>query len=1049
MGVLVGGLVPLFVPAAAAAASAPAGTAAVPRPDHVVIVVEENRADSKIVGSPDAPFITALAADNADFTQSYAETHPSQPNYLALFSGSFNGITDDSCPHTLTGPNLGDELAAAGLSFAAYSEDLPSVGYTGCTSGKYVRRHAPWVNFPSIPAAAHQPLTAFPTDYSTLPAVTFVIPNLDNDMHDGSIARGDAWLQAHLGGYIGWAKTHNSLFALTFDEDDGSDNNRIATVLAGERVVPGSYSDRIDHYSLLRTIQDAYGLAPIGNSVPADPILSVWSPPAGDQVPVARMTVDCSGQHCAVDGSASGDPDGSIVDYAWNFGDGGTAHGTTATHDYATAGSYPIRLVVTDNAGAATSTTQTVPAAAPSAPFVRDTFQRTVASGLGSADAGGPWTVLGSAANTSVQPGAAAFNVPAGVTTGGYLASGARSDTDITATMTPNLAVTGTGLYLTEIGRRVASNEYRAQLRISASNAVSLRIIRLSGGAETTLTSGYTLPGVTYRAGMGLTIRFQAVGTNPTTLRARAWAKGSAEPSGWPAATSDSVAALQVAGAVGAFAYLSRTATTTPLTVALSDLTARPTAGSTTQPPTASVATSCTGLTCSADGTASTDPDGTIRSYAWDFGDGATAATATASHTYAAGGTYPVLLSVVDDAGASAARSRLVTVAASNGQPPVAAFTATPTYLTASFDPSGSSDPDGSITGYAWTFGDGATSIAAAPSHTYALAGTYGVTLTVTDDQGLTGTTSGSVTVTQPPDQPPVASFTATPTDLTVAFDSSGSSDPDGRITGYAWTFGDGATSTAASPSHTYPASGTYTATLTVTDDRAVSASTSRSVTVSAPLETTYGTDTFTRTTATGSWGSADVGGAWTLSSGSSQFTVTGTTGRIRMPAGGSPTLALLSTIRQADTDTAIDCTLAALPNGSGGYISVLARRAGTSDYRLRARYTADGKIRLFVSSLVSNHETVLRSVTLPETYRAGDAFRLRFRVSGSAPSTLRGSMWKVGTAEPATPQISFTDATAALQGTGVVGLSTYLSSAATNGPVDVLFDNLSIVRPN
>lgn len=97
----------------------------------------------------------------------------------------------------------------------------------------------------------------------------------------------------------------------------------------------------------------------------------------------------------------------------------------------------------------------------------------------------------------------------------------------------------------------------------------------------------------------------------------------------------------------------------------------------------------------------------------------------------------------------------------------------------------------------------------------------------------------------------------------------------------------------------------------------------------------------------------------------------------------------------------------------------------------------------------MNNVETVLRSTTLAQTYRAGDAFRLRFRVSGAAPTTLRGSMWKIGSPEPGTPQLSFTDATTALQGTGVVGVSTYLSSAATNGPVDVLLDNLSVVRPS
>ena len=103
-------------------------------------------------------------------------------------------MTDDSCPHTFAGANLGSQALAAGLGFAGYSEGLPSVGYTGCTSGRYARKHNPWVNFTNVPAASNQPLTSFPTDYSTLPAVSFVIPNLDHDMHDGTIAQGDTWI---------------------------------------------------------------------------------------------------------------------------------------------------------------------------------------------------------------------------------------------------------------------------------------------------------------------------------------------------------------------------------------------------------------------------------------------------------------------------------------------------------------------------------------------------------------------------------------------------------------------------------------------------------------------------------------------------------------------------------------------------------------------------------------------------------------------------------------------------------------------------------------
>src|SRR5207249_3990491 len=165
-------------------------------------------------------------------------------------------------------------------------------------------------------------------------------------------------------------------------------------------------------------------------------------------------------------------------------------------------------------------------------------------------------------------------------------------------------------------------------------------------------------------------------------------------------------------------------------------------------------------------------------------------------------------------------------------QPPMAAFTSSCTALTCSFT-STSSDPDGSISAYSWTFGDGATSTAQNPSHTYAVGGTYTVTLKVTDNEGATASTSKSVTVTAP-NQPPTAAFTASCSGLTCSFTSS-SSDPDGSISAYSWTFGDGATSTSQNPSHTYGAAGTYTVTLKVTDNQGATGSTSHSVTVSQP----------------------------------------------------------------------------------------------------------------------------------------------------------------------------------------------------------------------
>ena len=257
-----------------------------PRPDHIVIVIEENYSYSQMIDSPNAPYINRLATQGAVFTQSFGITYPSQPNYLALFSGSTQGITDNSCPHTFTTPNLGQALLAAGLTFAGYSEDLPSMGSLVCRMGLYERKHNPWVNWQNsinngIPATANLPMTSFPTEYSKLPTVSVIVPNQANDMHNGkdpeAIQAGDRWLQKHLDAYVQWAQQHNSLLIVTWDEDNKKENNRILTLFVGPMVQAGRYEQRITHYNVLRTLEDLYGLSHAGASADAAPITKIWN----------------------------------------------------------------------------------------------------------------------------------------------------------------------------------------------------------------------------------------------------------------------------------------------------------------------------------------------------------------------------------------------------------------------------------------------------------------------------------------------------------------------------------------------------------------------------------------------------------------------------------------------------------------------------------------------------------------------------------------------------------------------------------------------------
>ncbi|GER90916.1 acid phosphatase [Dictyobacter vulcani] len=252
-----------------------------PRPDHVVVVVEENQASASIIGSAEAPYINSLASQGALFTNFHAETHPSQPNYLALYSGSTQGLDSDACPNTYTGPNLGASLLKAHFSFTGYSETMPAPGYTGCSApddfnALYARKHNPWVNFTNVPVSSNQPLTSFPSNYSQLPTVSFVVPNQIHDMHSASIADGDSWLKTNLDGYARWANTHNSLLIVTWDEDDGSTTNQIATIFTGSMVKSGQYDQSLNHYNLLRTLTEMYGLSPLNESATTPAIENIW-----------------------------------------------------------------------------------------------------------------------------------------------------------------------------------------------------------------------------------------------------------------------------------------------------------------------------------------------------------------------------------------------------------------------------------------------------------------------------------------------------------------------------------------------------------------------------------------------------------------------------------------------------------------------------------------------------------------------------------------------------------------------------------------------------
>lgn len=523
----------------------------------------------------------------------------------------------------------------------------------------------------------------------------------------------------------------------------------------------------------------------------AAPVASFTATPTSGTAP---LTV-------AVDASASTDPDGTIVDFDWNFGDGTTDSGATASHVYATAGSFVITLTVTDDGGAQNGATQTITVGANQAP-----------------------TAVASGSNTTGKaPLTVSFTGSDSVDADGTIVShswsfgdgGSSSDADTTHTYTAPGTYTAT-LTVTDNGG--ATDTATVSVQVNANQApVAV--------ANSNVTAGQA----------PLTVNFSSAGSNDPdgTIVSTSWSFGdgntssSASPTYTYSTPGSYTVTLVVADDDGATGSASITI----------DVDAAPNI-----PPVAAASASPTtirqGLAVSFSSAGSSDSDGTIASYTWDFGDGATSNLANPTHAYATPGTYSPTLTVTDNAGATAiAATDQITVTAN--QAPTAAASGTPATgkepLLVNFSSAGSGDSDGTIT-YTWDFGDGSPEKTSAnPTHTYNAAGTYTATLTVTDDFGATDTATVTTVVT--PNQAPTAVANADvqsgPRPLTVNFDGTSSTDPDGTVAGYAWDFGDGGSSTSASPSHTFTTQGSYTVSLVVTDDNGTaSAADSLTITV-------------------------------------------------------------------------------------------------------------------------------------------------------------------------------------------------------------------------
>ncbi len=490
--------------AAAAAAARPADAPAVPNFDHVVVIVLENNSYDQLVGNPAAPYFNQLAGQYGLAQQYYALKHGSLPNYFGLTAG--NTLTTTNCDDCFqSAPNIAvDRIEPSGRTWKAYMESMPAPCTLG-NDGLYVQHHNPFVYYDDIRTVPDEcakvvPFSDLSSDFasaSTTPNFAWVTPDLCSDMHNCSIATGDAWLQQNVSAILASPAftTQNSVLAVTFDEDDGStgNNNHVATVLAGPSVTQGLRSNvHYDHYSLLKTIETAWGLSPLtANDAAAAPMSDFFAP---------------------------------------------------------------------------------LPP--PPAAVAADTFSRSVSGGWGTADTGGAWSVAGTPGAFAVNGTAATMTLTPAAGQSARLLAAQASDTDMTVHISADKAPTGNGTYIATIARHVSNgNEYRIRVHITKPNKIALSLSKFVGGKETVLARDININGLTFAPDTSYALHTQVSGVNPTTIQARIWADGTAEPTTWPLTTTDATSALQQSGAIGLWAFTAANTTNAPTTITYDDLT--------------------------------------------------------------------------------------------------------------------------------------------------------------------------------------------------------------------------------------------------------------------------------------------------------------------------------------------------------------------------------------------------------------------------------------------------------------------------------------------
>jgi phosphatidylinositol-3-phosphatase len=259
---------------------------ALPAFDRVVLIVFENKEYDQVLGNPEAPTFRSLARRYALLASYRAVAHPSLPDYLALVSGSTHAIASDCTSCQVSAPNLADTLEVAGKTWKTYAEGLPRAGFTGAWAGRYAKKHNPLLYFADVVSMSGRlrkivPLSAFHRDLDAgrLPDFSLVVPDLCNDMHDCSVATGDAWLRTFLRPLLPSRALGSGVIFVVFDEGTSNDGGggHVPALALGPLVRAGSRTSMpLDHYGLLRTIESAWDLPLLGHSRNARPIAGIW-----------------------------------------------------------------------------------------------------------------------------------------------------------------------------------------------------------------------------------------------------------------------------------------------------------------------------------------------------------------------------------------------------------------------------------------------------------------------------------------------------------------------------------------------------------------------------------------------------------------------------------------------------------------------------------------------------------------------------------------------------------------------------------------------------